>query len=134
MHPILFDSRQKGTRQSFKALLSRSTLLFARIVSAEINTTQKRQKKKEKKKNCIQKKKREKNICITIYVLIYFFCRNEILGNSPASTKRPGRNTQHLYLNQYMPPRRRTGIRCNFQTTSSTISQKPPEENLRDQV
>jgi hypothetical protein len=74
MHPTLFDSRQNGTRQSFKALLSRSTLLFARIVSEEINTTQ----KKTKKENCIQKKKREKNIRITIYVLIYFIGLTEI--------------------------------------------------------
>jgi hypothetical protein len=80
-----------------------------------------------------RKKEREKNICIVIYVLIYFFCQNQILINSPTSTKRPGRNNQHLYLNQYMPPRRRRDISCNFQTTSSATSQKPADENLRDQ-
>jgi hypothetical protein len=63
MHPTLFDSRQNGTRQSFKALLSRSTLLFARIVSEEINTTQKKTKK-EKKKKTVFRKKREKRIFV----------------------------------------------------------------------
>ncbi|XP_073968187.1 uncharacterized protein [Bombus fervidus] len=73
-------------------------------------------------------------LCCEQTVLLKMIKFGKITVNSPTSTKRPGCNTQHLYLNQYMPPRRRIGIRCNFQTTSSTISQKPPEENLRDQV
>ena len=56
--------------------------------------------------------------------------------NIPTSTKLPGLNTQHLYPDQHIPPRRRRRRRISwdFQATPSPISQKPSEENLRDQV
>ena len=69
------------------------------------------------------------------FILLLKWNRNQQSQcNIPTSIKRPGLNTRHLYPDQHISPRRRRRITWDFQATPSPISQKPFEENLRDQV